>query len=237
MPIYTHMRLLDLYSGTHSVGKVARSLGYEVTSLDLCDASICCDVMAWDYASAYESGYFDVIWSSPPCATFSTVRRSNVGRNGYTRESLNADMLERGVPLLRKTQEIIAYFEPKLWYLENPQTGLMKNFVHPEIPFYDVDYCKYTDWGYRKRTRIWYGGDFTPVFTPRVCRKDCGYVENNRHIRDVTGSAKGRVNTGQGGGNNRAPRYKIPPNLVHELLDQFTLPVNEQTCGETDSDP
>jgi hypothetical protein len=24
-----------------------------------------------------------------------------------------------------------------------------------DIPFYDVDYCMYSDWGYKKRTRIW----------------------------------------------------------------------------------
>ena len=221
------MKLLDLFSGTHSVGRVACELGFSVTSLDLCDASICCDVLAWDY-TAYEPGYFDVIWASPCCRTFSTVRRSNIGRNGYTREGLEADMSNIGLPILRKTEEIIAYLKPKLWYLENPQTGLMKNFIDPSIPFYDVDYCKYTDWGYRKRTRIWYGGDFTPDFTPRVCRKDCGYVENNRHIKDVTGSAKGRNNTGQGGGNNRAPRYKIPSVLVTELLSQPSLNANLQ---------
>ena len=219
--------MLDLFSGTHSVGRVACELGFSVTSLDLCDASICCDVLAWDY-TAYEPGYFDVIWASPCCRTFSTVRRSNIGRNGYTREGLEADMSNIGLPILRKTEEIIAYLKPKLWYLENPQTGLMKNFIDPSIPFYDVDYCKYTDWGYRKRTRIWYGGDFTPVFTPRVCRKDCGYVENNRHVKDVTGSAKGRNNTGQGGGNNRAPRYKIPSVLVTELLSQPSLNANLQ---------
>jgi len=50
-----YMRLLDLFAGTHSVGKVAREMGYDVTSLDLHDADINCDVMAWDYKS-YPSG-------------------------------------------------------------------------------------------------------------------------------------------------------------------------------------
>ena len=215
------MRLLDLFSGTHSVGNMACQMGYEVTSLDLYDASLCCDVLYWDYKQ-YSPHYFDVIWASPPCETFSTVRRSNIGRNGYTKESIYADMMERGVPILRKTQEIIDYFQPKAWFLENPQTGLMKNYIDPSINFYDVDYCKYTDWGYRKRTRIWYGGIQNKSFVPRLCKKDCGYVENNRHIKHVTGSPKNSNNTGQGGGNNRAPRYKIPPVLIHELL---SLPI------------
>ena len=130
--------MLDLYAGTHSVGKVAQELGYNVTSLDLQGADIECNVLEWNYTD-YEPGYFDIIWASPPCETFSTVRRSNIGRNGYTHESIEKDMLERGVPILRRTEEIIQYFEPKLWFMENPQTGKMKDFVDPSINFYDVD--------------------------------------------------------------------------------------------------
>ena len=185
-----------------------------MTSLDLHGADINCDVLTWYYKS-YPPNYFDVIWASPPCETFSTVRRSNIGRNGYTHESIEKDMLERGVPLLRRTEEIIQYFKPKLWFMENPQTGKMKDFVDPSINFYDVDYCKYSDYGYRKRTRIWTN---KADFIPKLCQKDCGYVKDNRHIMNVTGSAKGRQNKGQGGGNNRAPRYKIPASLVKELL-------------------
>ena len=95
--------LLDMFSGTHSVGKVAHDLGYDVVSLDLADATICCDVLEWDYTQ-YPVGYFDVVWASPPCETFSSVRRSNIGRNGYTRESIEHDMLERGVPILPLTR-------------------------------------------------------------------------------------------------------------------------------------
>ena len=47
-------------------------------------------------------------------------------------------MLERGVPILRKTEEIIQYFEPRLWFIENPQTGKMKDFIDPSVNFYDV---------------------------------------------------------------------------------------------------
>ena len=43
------MKLLELFSGTGSVGKVARELGYEVVSLDLKNADINSDIMKWDY--------------------------------------------------------------------------------------------------------------------------------------------------------------------------------------------
>ena len=44
------MKLLELFSGTKSVGKVAEQLGYEVVSLDLKNADINCDIMNWNYS-------------------------------------------------------------------------------------------------------------------------------------------------------------------------------------------
>ena len=51
------MRLLELFSGTKSVGKVAEQLGYEVTSLDLKHADINTDILNWDYTT-YEPKHF-----------------------------------------------------------------------------------------------------------------------------------------------------------------------------------
>ena len=42
------LTLLELFSGTGSVGKVADSLGYSVVSLDLKDAKIMTDILEWD---------------------------------------------------------------------------------------------------------------------------------------------------------------------------------------------
>ena len=58
------MRLLDLFSGTHSVCKVARDLSYSVVSLDRdMPADINTDILHWDYTS-YPPDYFDVVWAS-----------------------------------------------------------------------------------------------------------------------------------------------------------------------------
>ena len=71
------MKLLELFSGTTYVGKVAEQLGYEVTSLDLKNADINCDILDWDYTE-YEPGYFDVTWSSPPCTEYSCAKTVGV---------------------------------------------------------------------------------------------------------------------------------------------------------------
>ena len=205
------MRLLDLYSGTHSVGNVAIKLGLEVVSLDLADASINCNVFDWDYKSAFPVGYFDIIWASPPCETFSHARFKNIGRHGITRDSIESDIMTRGVPLLRRTEEIIKHFQPKIYFIENPDSGAMKRFIDNK-PFYIVDYCMY-GFGCRKRTRIWTNLE---NFRPKICNKECGSFANGRHILNAVGG-NGKQK-GQGSGNAKKDRYKIPEPLIFQLL-------------------
>ena len=54
------MKLLELFSGTGSVGRVAKEMGYDVISLDLKNADINCNILDWDY-KIYPSGYFDFV--------------------------------------------------------------------------------------------------------------------------------------------------------------------------------
>ena len=123
------MKLLDLFTGTGSVAKAARTLGYEVTTLD-CDPrtnpDICADILTFDYSTL---GHFDVIWASPPCNTFSHARKSNIGRNGYTRESLEQDIIEIGLPILVRTRALIECLKPTYYFIENPYTGRMKDYI------------------------------------------------------------------------------------------------------------
>ena len=193
------------------MGKAARALGFDVVSLDLADATICCDVRDWDYASGFPVGYFDIIWSSPPCECFSHARFKNVGRFGITRETIEAALYTHGLPLLRKTQEIIDYFKPKHYFIENPDTGQMKRFLL-DLPYYRVDYCMY-GFQCKKRTRIWTNLE---NFQPKLCNKECGSFVNGRHIINAVGG-NGKQK-GQGSGSDKRDRYKIPASLIEELL-------------------
>ena len=84
------MRLLELFSGTGSVGKVFKQHGYEVISLDIDNrADINIDILNWDY-TVYPSGYFKVIWASCPCTRYSIM--NNIKANNF--KNVNQDLTE-----------------------------------------------------------------------------------------------------------------------------------------------
>ena len=93
-------RLLELFSGTGSVGKAFK--GWEITSLDLdkkSKATITADVLQWDYTT-FSPGHFDCIWASPPCTQYSIARTTaKTPRN-----------LALADALVQRTLDIISFF-------------------------------------------------------------------------------------------------------------------------------
>ncbi len=204
------LNCLELFSGTGSVGKVLKELGHTVISLDLKGADINCNILDWDYKE-YPPDTFDYIHASPPCHTFSKCRKSWIGRKikahgdkVLTMEDIIKDQEEIGLPILNKTLEIIKYFNPKYFTIENPQTGDMKKYIK-DIPYTDVDYCMY-GLPYKKRTRIWNNFDFVG----NKCNGECGYIENRKHITHSTKST------------TLNQRYRIPYKLIKSWVVVFS---------------
>ncbi len=158
------MKLLELFSGTGSVGLQFRENGWDVTSVDLdsrYSPEINEDIMTWDYKTIQTP---DVIWSSPPCTEYSRARS-----RGQPADLAQADTL------VARTLEIIQYFtglNPNLkYFMENPDSGKLKGRpLVKDLPFVIVDYCKYNGLGYRKRTRLWTNTNFVPR---PLCKFDC----------------------------------------------------------------
>lgn len=208
--------LLDLFTGTGSVARVAEELGYSVTSLDIdpkFHPTHVANILEFDYRCHFKPGDFDVIWASPPCQYFSQARKCNIGRtlkNGetLTAERVLSDTEELGVPLLRRTQEIIEYLQPKVWFIENPYTGSMKKYI-PETPAV-YDYCMF-GFNYRKRTAIW----SNQQLQNKMC--DRSHLINGSHAMTPIGSSKTQI--GQGGGASRNARYAIPKGLIKTLIE------------------
>jgi len=154
------MNVLELFSGTGSVGKCCKKLGWNVVSVDLIlPADHQVDIMEFDYKQ-YPKDYFSLVWASPPCTYYSHLQNCWLNRKKKDGTILTKELLEElrkeSDLLIKKTLEIIDYFNPELWFIENPQTGQLKDReVVKNLPYYDVSYCMYSDWGYEKKTRIW----------------------------------------------------------------------------------
>ena len=81
--------------------------------------------------------------------------------------------LQLGNRIVQRTLEIIQYLQPDVWFMENPQTGLLKDQPYMEgRAFVDVDYRRFSNWGYKKRTRVWYGGKHLSRSEPRSPRSE-----------------------------------------------------------------
>ena len=199
------MNLLELFSGTGSVGRIARDLGFNVISLDLKGADINQDILHWDYKK-FDRSHFDIIWASPPCTEYSRAKTTGIRKIDYANS------------IVLKTLEIIDYFKPRFWFIENPQTGPLKGQEFMKgLPFFDVDYCKY-GMRYRKRTRIW--TNLTKWKPKPLCKRDCGNVVDGKHVETAQRLPNG--NKEKWGDNpiihKQEDVYKLPSELICEIL-------------------
>lgn len=217
------MNVLELFSGTGSVGKCCKELGWNVVSVDLIlPADHQVNIMDFDYKQ-YPKDFFDIVWASPPCTNYSKLQDSWLGRKRkgviYTREIQEKEM-EEDDKLVLKTLEIINYFNPQLWFIENPGSSKMKDrpFMK-DLPFYLVDYCMYSDWGYRKRTRIWTN---KKEWENKLCNKKCGNMVGSLHKTNLGNADRfkraNNLNVNKYNGTSQQDRYRIPEDLIYSLF-------------------
>jgi len=158
-------RLLELFCGTKSAGKVFSENGYEVISLDFnpkFNATHTEDILTWDY-TIYPSDHFEVIWASPDCKTWSLATGGKYRRkdNIYGLNNEYQNEADLGNNMVLRVIEILKYFNCKAWFIENPR-GLLQYFP-PLQEFIKetysnkslVYYGNYNDWGLIKPTNIW----------------------------------------------------------------------------------
>jgi len=192
------VKVLELFSGTGSVGKCCKELGWEVVSVDMIlPADHECDIMDFDYKQ-YDKDNFDIVWGSPPCTEYSAMN--------YCRPE-KIPNIQQSNKIVLKTIEIINYFDCEYWFIENPQTGTLKNqpFMKP-LNYYDVDYCMY-DHPIRKRTRIWTN---KKDWIGKLCNKKCGKMINNKHLPFSELNIKGIK--------RQHLRYRVPADLIYSLF-------------------
>ena len=209
------MRTLEIFAGTQSFSKGITVSGGETVTVDILDKfkpDIVADIMSWDYKSAYPVGHFDIIWASPPCTEYSKAK---------TRGERDLDGADA---LVRKSIEIIRYFQPKRWIIENVGTGLLVKrmaTICPEIAdkAYIADYCAYGK-PYRKRTIFW--------SNVKLQLKLCG---GKGVCASMTGSVhKGSCGNGtekynKEGINSVWDKDSIPEPLITSIIRQMSKPI------------
>lgn len=200
------MNILELFAGSKSIGNVAEQLRMNVYSSDIEQfggIDYVVDILKFDVNKVPFKP--DVIWASPPCTGFSVAA---IGRN-WTKTDGDAipksDTARLGIELVKKTIEIIDYFNPKYFFIENPRGMLRKLQIMQRFKRHSVTYCQYGD-SRMKPTDIWTNSE---TWIPRPACKN----GDTCHISAPRGSR-----TGTQGLANAFERSKIPNQLCEEIL-------------------
>ena len=202
------MRVLNLCSGTGSVSRPFVEEGHEVVEVDWdprYSPTHCVDIMTWN--CPYLPGHFDIVWASPDCTQYSRARTT-----AKTERNLN-----KADALVKRCLDLIKYLNPRLWFVENPDSGLLKTrSVVDGLPFVRVDYCMYGA-PYRKRTRIWTNADWKP----KLC--DRSHLIDNKHAKTAQRGGRGVWNN-NGDVFKRDELHALPAALCEEIYTRTKLP-------------
>ena len=110
------------------------------------------NVLVWDFRALPRGYYHALRASSCPC------EKNSIARSTATRD------LELADSLVRRTLEIIDWFQPRCWFIENPSSSVLwKRFKFERMVL--TSYCNF-DFAYRKNTMIAYGGQGAALVLP-----------------------------------------------------------------------
>ena len=200
------MNTLELFAGTQSFSKVVvADTKITVDILSKFNPTIQADILTWDY-TVYPTGYFAIIWCSPPCTEYSKAKTRGVRD------------LELADKCVKRCFEIIDYFNPVIWIVENPATGLLPtrmDFIRPNLQSYVADYCAYGK-PYRKRTMFWCN---VPLQL-KLCegRGKCTQMIDRKH-KGSCGNGTSIYNEAKI--NSVWEKDSIPPGLIQAILDSI----------------
>ena len=183
------MKVLDLFSGTGSVTTAVTETfpGAECVSVDMQSVGgfiplHTVDILKWPYKDLYPSGYFDYIFAGVPCEKWCKFSRNY---NGMP----NSNEMKLARKVVAKTLEIIKYFKPKSYFIENPRgTFLSKEPCMRGRKQINVDYCMYGCL-HKKPTTIFTNMKDLKLMT---CNGKCKYIKNGLHAERVLGLTRNK---------------------------------------------
>lgn len=154
------LKVLELFAGTKSISKAFEARGHKCITVDWgkeFNADICKNIYDLTAEECMEKlgGYPDIIWASPDCTTYSIAaishhrkRDENGNLVGVTEYAKDCDKYNLHL------HNLIMMLSPRVWFIENPRSGMRKmDFMHG-LNRYTVTYCQYGD-RRMKPTDIW----------------------------------------------------------------------------------
>lgn len=206
------MKVLELFAGTRSIGKVFEKRGHEVYSVewdkDFENINWYVDIgniTAQDILDKF--GHPDVIWASPDCTSYSIAaishHRTKEENGNLAPKSDYAKFCDK---INQHVIELIKELNPTYYFIENPRGGLRKMNFMQGLPRYTVTYCQYGD-KRMKPTDIWTNHP-DPKFKPPCHNGDKCHEAAPRGSKTGTQGLKGAKE-----------RAVIPQKLCEHIVD------------------
>lgn len=219
----SQLKVLELFAGSRSIGKICDKRGHTVFSTDLepfKKINLAQDILEFDYDAV--PFIPDRIWASPPCTFFSVA---SIGHHWVQGEKCTpkTDAAVLGIKILDKTLEIINHYlalNPNLvYFIENPR-GKMRKLPQMEVlPRHTVTYCQYGDTR-MKPTDIWTNSE-TWVPKPMCKNGDPCHTAAPRGSRTGTQGIVGAYN-----------RSKIPKKLCKSIVKSWEIENGKEKSGK-----
>jgi site-specific DNA-cytosine methylase len=178
--------IISLFDLTGTWSKPYRDNGYDVIQVDI---QLGYDILKWDYKQVDKNSVYGILNASP-CTDFAIS-----GARHFAKKDSNGQT-ENSIKVARKGLEIIDYFKPEFWVLENPMTRIHK--LIPEIgpvkfKFNPCDFAGYLPEDLQDTERYnkatWLFGNFNDPIKKRIdpLHKDSPIWKQNEHHKKPKG--------------------------------------------------
>ncbi len=204
------MKVLELFAGSRSIGKVAESFGHKVFSIDVVQFGNIDLMQDIEYLTSNQIPFIpDMIWASPPCTTYSIAAISHHRNNQIAK----TEFAEKSDRVIKRVLELIQSYDC-IYYIENPVGMLRKMLFMIGLPRATITYCSYGD-KRMKPTDIWSNNIYS-LFNPDgwIPRPRCFNGNIKCHHEPAPRGSK----TGTQGLKSDYNRSRIPEELCIEIF-------------------
>ena len=134
-----HIKVLELFAGTRSIGKAFEARGHQVYSIEWDKRFDNIDwyqdigtISAEDIVQRF--GYPDVIWASPDCASYSVAA---ISKHRRKQKDGNLEPISEYAKFCDAVNshvvQLIRELHPRYWFIENPRGGAKKDVIYARV--------------------------------------------------------------------------------------------------------